>query len=147
MTLEIRAATVADLPAVLQLYQQSGLDSDASLPLAAAEQWLQQLEQYPSYTLWVAVLAEKVAGTFTLLIMDNLIHQGSPSGVVEAVAVDPQWQGQGIGKQMIQFAIAQCRTAGCYKLALSTNLKRDRAHAFYQSLGFKKHGYSFLVEL
>jgi hypothetical protein len=36
---------------------------------------------------------------------------------------------------------------GCYKMTLSSNLKRESAHAFYDSLGFKKHGFSFLVEL
>jgi len=35
---------------------------------------------------------------------------------------------------------------GCYKLTLSSNLRREAAHAFYESLGFTKHGYSFLIE-
>ena len=30
-------------------------------------------------------------------------------------------------------------------MALSSNLKREAAHAFYESLGFEKHGYSFRV--
>jgi hypothetical protein len=33
------------------------------------------------------------------------------------------------------------------KLALSSNFKRNAAHAFYDSLGFQRHGYSFLVDL
>ena len=36
--------------------------------------------------------------------------------------------------------------AGCYKMALSSNLKREAAHRFYDSLGFGRHGYSFLIE-
>ena len=32
-------------------------------------------------------------------------------------------------------------------LALSSNLKRDAAHAFYDSLEFQRHGYSFLMPL
>lgn len=38
------------------------------------------------------------------------------------------------------------REASCYKLALSTNRKRDAAHDFYKSLGFAQHRLSFLVE-
>ena len=34
---------------------------------------------------------------------------------------------------------------GCYKAALSSNLKRKRAHAFYASFDFEPHGYSFRV--
>lgn len=150
MQVSMRLATPGDLPAVIRLYHQSGLDQEGGLTLAAAERWLQRIQQYPSYRLWIATpkeLDDRLVGTFTLLVIDNLVHRGSPSGIVEGVAVDPAFQGQGIGKQMMQFAMAQGRAAGCYKLSLSTNLKRKEAHAFYESLGFQKHGYSFLVEL
>ncbi len=30
---------------------------------------------------------------------------------------------------------------------LSANLIREDAHRFYEAVGFKKHGYSFLVSL
>ena len=46
---------------------------------------------------------------------------------------------------MMRFALDRCRAKGCYKLALSSNAKRERAHAFYESLGFERHGYSFRV--
>jgi GNAT superfamily N-acetyltransferase len=47
---------------------------------------------------------------------------------------------------MMNHAMALAHEAGCYKLALSSNLKRTRAHAFYDSLGFERHGVSFLVQ-
>lgn len=150
MHLSIRLAAVEDLPEVLRLYGESGVDRDPRLTLADAERWFQRIQQYPNYTLWVATLQElenKPVGTFALLIMDNLVHHGSPSGIVEGVAVDPEFQGQGIGRQMMQVAITQCKAAGCYKLSLSTNLRRKEAHAFYESLGFEKHGYSYSVDL
>ncbi len=31
-------------------------------------------------------------------------------------------------------------------LSLSANMKRAKAHAFYESLGFERHGYSFRSE-
>jgi GNAT superfamily N-acetyltransferase len=77
--------------------------------------------------------------------MDNLAHSGAPSGVVEDVAVRAGQRGQGIGKRMMEFALERCREAGCYKMALSSNLRREEAHRFYDSLGFERHGYSFLV--
>jgi GNAT superfamily N-acetyltransferase len=40
------------------------------------------------------------------------------------VGVAPQRQGQGIGRAMMAHALEECRKAGCYKLALSTNVKR-----------------------
>ncbi|MEM1254731.1 MAG: GNAT family N-acetyltransferase [Cyanobacteria bacterium P01_H01_bin.21] len=147
MTLIVRPGTVEDLSQILTVYNQSGLEHDAILTLTDVEKWFKQIQRYPRYTLWVACLAQRVVGTFALLIMDNLVHHSSPSGIVEAVGVLPGLQGQGIGRQMMDVAIAQCRSAGCYKLILSTNLKRTAAHAFYESLGFEKHGYSYRVRL
>lgn len=147
MTLEIRLATVADLPAVVALYNTSGLESGAPVTLSAAQVWFETIQTYPNYTLWIAQENDAIVGTFALLIVDNLVHHSAPSGLIEGVAVDPNRQGQGIGRQMMNGAIAQCRAAGCYKLTLSTNLNRTAAHAFYESLGFEKHGYSYRVDL
>lgn len=147
MTVHIRLAERADLPQVLRLYQQPDLDDGQSLSLAEATHRFEKMQRYPSYELFVAEWAGQIVGTFTLLIMDNLLHLGAPSAIVEAVAVDPQWQGRGIGRQMMQWVMERCRQTRCYKLVLSSNLKRDRAHTFYDSLGFTRHGYSFRVDL
>jgi len=48
---------------------------------------------------------------------------------------------------MMAHAIDIARAHGCYKLALSSNVKRDAAHAFYDRLGFERHGYSFRIML
>lgn len=144
----IREATEEDLSDVLRLYQQPSLDNGASLPLEDAIAFFHKIQQYPSYRLFVAELNNQVVGTFMLLVMDNLLHLGTASAIVEAVAVDPQLQSQGIGRQMMHRAMAEARAAGCYKLVLSSNQTRDRAHAFYEEkLGFQLHGYSFYVEL
>jgi GNAT superfamily N-acetyltransferase len=142
-----RKATEQDLPAVLALYAQPDLDDGHTIDLPAAQMLFRKMQSYPNYVLYIAESEDRVIGTFALLIMDNLAHQGSPSGVAEDVVVSAEWQGKGIGKQMMAFAIEKCREAGCYKLALSSNLKRERAHEFYESLEFERHGYSFLIGL
>jgi len=55
----------------------------------------------------VAVAGGEIVGTFALLIMDNLAHalRGAPSGIVEDVIVHLTRQGQGIGKQIMQYAM------------------------------------------
>jgi GNAT superfamily N-acetyltransferase len=45
----------------------------------------------------------------------------------------------------MEHARQQCRAAGCYKMALSSNLNRESAHRFYDALGFERHGYSFVI--
>jgi GNAT superfamily N-acetyltransferase len=147
IAVDIRKATRDDLPAILALYGEPDIDDHNVLDLPAAERILEEMRQYPNYAVYVATLNNEVIGTFALLIMDNLAHLGAPSGIVEDVVVSAQWQGQGVGKQMMRFAMEACRKAGCYKLTLSSNLKREPAHRFYEELGFQKHGYSFLVDL
>ena len=131
----------------MRLYGQPELDDGAVLPVAAAEAIFARMERYPDYHLYVAVFDGKIVGTFALLVMDNLGHLGAPSGLMEDVAVDPECQGQGVGREMVEYAIGICRKKGCYKLALSANLKRERAHAFYESLSLARHGYSFRIDL
>jgi GNAT superfamily N-acetyltransferase len=46
---------------------------------------------------------------------------------------------------MMEHARELAREAGCYKLALSSNQRRVQAHAFYERLGFERHGVSFVV--
>jgi len=141
---EIRPARREDLAAILALYADLETNGQV-LDLPAAESIFARMQQYPNYTVYVAVAEGQIVGAFELLIMDNLAHVGAPSGIVEDVVVHPAWRGQGIGKQMMAFALEQCRQAGCYKLALSSNRKREAAHRFYEALGFQKHGYSFVA--
>ncbi|HEX5480753.1 MAG TPA: GNAT family N-acetyltransferase, partial [Dehalococcoidia bacterium] len=42
----------------------------------------------------------------------------------------------GIGAALMREAIAAARETGCYKVALTSNLRRTEAHAFYERLGF-----------
>ncbi len=142
----IRKAVKQDLFSILALYAQPELDDGRMLPLDRAEAVFERMGRYPNYHLFVAEDGSKIVGVFALLIMDNLGHLGTPSAIIEQVAVAPVFQGQGIGSQMMKFAMQECRKAGCYKIALSSNMKRVRAHRFYERLGFVQHGYSFVVE-
>ncbi len=147
MNVHMRQATAADLPSVLALYAQPAMDNGQVLPIAEAKQLLAQFSHYPNYRLFVACDADRVVGTFALLVMHNLAHQGTPSAIVEDVVVSDAHQSQGIGRDMMRHAMALAREAGCYKLVLSSNQKRERAHAFYESLGFQRHGFSFSIEM
>jgi GNAT superfamily N-acetyltransferase len=128
--IQIRDASDGDLPGILSVLAESGIDGGGS-----------------SFRLLVALVDGEIAGTYSLVILEKLGKRGARSGVVEDVGVPPQRQGRGIGRAMMAHAIEECRRAGCYKLALSSNVKREGAHRFYESLGFERHGYSFAVFL
>ncbi len=145
MDLSIKKAKKSDLPDILSLYADSDIDNGKMLDLNSAQFIFNKIATYPNYYIYIALIKNKIVGTFELLIVDNLAHMGLPSAIVEDVVVHADYREQGIGKKMMQFAFEECKKAGCYKMVLSSNISRDRAHHFYESLGFKKHGYSFQI--
>src|SRR5215470_2824418 len=145
MPIEIRDATDEDLPGILRVLADSGIDGGHSFSTDEARAHLAKIRACPNFRLLAVLSGGEVVGTYSLVIMDKLGKRGTPAGVVEDVAVSPAHQGQGIGRAMMAHALEQCRKAGCYKLALSSNVKRADAHKFYESLGFERHGYSYVV--
>ena len=143
--MEIRDARDEDLPGVLRVLAESGIDGGSSFTLEEARVHLGRIREWRGFRLLVAVADGEIAGTYSLVIMEKLGKRGTPAGVVEDVAVLPGMQGRGVGRAMMEHAVGECRKAGCYKLALSSNVKRGAAHRFYESLGFERHGYSFAV--
>jgi ribosomal protein S18 acetylase RimI-like enzyme len=137
MKISIRKAIKNDLPEIIRIYTQPEMDNSHVISLQQAKLIFKKMQSYPDYHLYVAITSEnQIVGTFSLLIIDNLVHNGGISAIIEAVAVDPAHQGQRIGKPMMQFAMKECRSKHCGKLVLSSNLKRKNAHQFYESLGF-----------
>ena len=143
----IREAGPADIPAILQLYVAAGITATSAFSVPEAQRQLEVFSRYPFYKVFVAVFQEKVVGTYELVLLDNLAKAGAMSAVVEDVAVDPTVHKKGVGRAMMAHAMEIARAQGAYKLALSSNLRRQDAHAFYEALGFRRHGVSFLVEL
>jgi GNAT superfamily N-acetyltransferase len=72
---------------------------------------------------------------------------GQPQALLDAVVVSRAQRGHGIGEAMVREALLMARQAGCYKLILSSNLKRRDAHRFYEQLGFRQHGISYGMPL
>ncbi len=150
MNLQIREASADDLRQVLALYAQPGFDDSQVLDIKQALAISARFARYPSYRLFVACdrqAPDRVLGSYALLVMDNLAHLGAPSAIVEDLVVDVRYRRQGIGREMISHAVAQAHEAGSYKLALSSNRHREGAHAFYESLGFERYGYSFAIDI
>lgn len=144
---EVREATSEELPDVLRLYALADFDDGVVLSPDAALARLRQMERYPDYRLYVALVDGRIVGTFTLLVAEKILHLGASAAIVDDVIVDANRRGMGIGKAMMNAAMEKARKKGCYKLALSTNAKRVEAHRFYESLGFARHGYSYVIEL
>jgi GNAT superfamily N-acetyltransferase len=48
---------------------------------------------------------------------------------------------------MMAAAVKIARRNRCYKMSLTTNLKRDRAGRFYERLGWRRTHFGYSIEL
>ena len=146
MDIVVRQARLDDVPRLLDLYALLDIAGDPSMTVDVARARFLQLTANPRHGIYVAEMKGRVVGTFALVLVGGLPHGGRDSCVVEDVVVAREVQGLGIGRQMMHFAMEHCAEGNCYKLVLSSHLKRAEAHRFYEGLGFSKHGFSFLID-
>ena len=106
------------------------------------------IESDPATELVVAELEGQVVGTLQLFFLPSLSFQGGTRAQVESVRVAAGRRGQGIGSQMMHWAIQRARSRGCRMLQLTTHGERKDAHRFYEKLGFTANyvGMKFMIE-
>jgi GNAT superfamily N-acetyltransferase len=135
----VRRAENADLAAILDVYAQDELSTSRSptdaAPIAEA---FDAIASDPNAFLYVAVLGGLVVGTFQMHVLRHLTHGGAKFAQIEAVAVSRASRGQGIGTEMMRFAVAEARRLGCTRAQLTSQKRRTRAHTFYERLGFER---------
>lgn len=138
---DIRPATADDLAAIIALLADDDLGrgrEDARLPLdpgylAAYD----AIAADPNQMLLVADDGGAVVGCLQLTFIPGLTRRGMWRGQIEGVRVARTQRGAGIGRALIERAIAECRARHCGLVQLTTDKSRSRAHAFYASLGFE----------
>ena len=87
------------------------------------------------HEVYVVEMDGKIVGTVTLLIETKLIHNMGKVAHIEDVVVDKNYRNNGLGKQMIQYAVSLSKEYGCYKTILDCS---DENVSFYQKCDFEK---------
>jgi len=148
----VRAAVEDDIPRILELYQDlvittSQQELKRGSPGDDYQRVFNEIQNMPGYELLVVDENGAVLGTMVLLIIPNLSHSALPWALVENMVVDSSYRRRGLGRLLMDYAIARAREAGCYKLTLSSNKKRPEAHRFYRSSGFEDSAHGFRMYL
>ncbi len=141
----IRPATEKDIPRLLELYRQLYIQPEEyRFPsLRDCLKVIKDIAKIPGYSLLVAEENEEVIGTTVFVILPGMAHGTSPLAVIEYVVVDETRRSQGIGKQLMEYCMARAQEAGCYKIMLTSDKRRKRAHKFYRSIGFEPSAEGF----
>jgi ribosomal protein S18 acetylase RimI-like enzyme len=135
-----RRATSADLPAIVKLLASDVLgrtredDRDPPNPKYLAA--FAAIEADGNQLLAVAVRDAAVVGCLQISFVPGLSKVGMWRGQIESVRVSADHRGGGLGRKMIEWAIAECRGRGCGIVQLTTDKSRLDAQRFYASLGF-----------
>jgi len=149
----VRVAGIGDLPRLLKLCREmeqvDGVEDTSDSPavgvatlspLDRKDVFIQMLTS-PYLTVLVAQRGQELIGTLTLAVHPGLAHGGRPWAVVESVVVAETHHGQGIRTVLMETAIGQAQAAGCYKLAVITDLAPGSVRDFYEKLGLR-HAYA-----
>lgn len=99
------------------------------------EEHFSEVIRSPYCHLLVAKEEGRILGMLTLALYPTLT---ALRGWVEDVVVDEKARRRGVGRQLLNQAIAIAQTKGCKTLSLTSSHHRRAAHALYLEMGFKK---------
>ena len=149
--LQFRLATREDVPAIVQMLAEDQLGAqrerfETPLPQPYYDAF-DVIDMDPNQELVVAELDGEVVGTLQLMFLPSLGYQGGTRAQVESVRVVQRLRGQGIGADMMGWAIERARQRGCHLMQLTSHASRKDAHRFYERLGFNLSHVGMKIEL
>jgi len=136
-----RLATREDLPSIVRMLADDDLGSqreqeESPLPESYYSAF-EQIHKDPNHELIVAERNGEVIGTLHLMFLPSISFQGGLRAQVESVRVDKRFQSQGIGSEMMKWAMDRARQRGAHLVQLTSHKSRLDAHRFYERLGFE----------
>lgn len=140
--IEIREATIEDLPGIIRIITEDRLASGRDRytdPLDPCYvQAFRTIEADPDNILLVVCRDGEVVGNLQLTFTPYLTYHGSWRATIENVRVAAAYRDQGLGSRMMEYAIGLAREKDCAIVQLTSNKARRDAHRFYERLGFEK---------
>ena len=138
---QLRVATIDDLPEIVRMLADDFLGgAREKVEVTISENYVRafrEIENDPNNELIVAEHDGKIVGTFQLTFTPSLSFQGGKRCTVESVRVDSSLRGQGIGREMMLWAMERAKAKGCVSMQLTTHKDREDAHRFYEKFGFE----------
>lgn len=105
------------------------------------------IERDPNNELVVGVVDSRVVAVLQITFLPYLTYRGSWRALIEGVRVDASVRSAGIGKRLIEWAIARARERGCLMVQLTSDKSRRDAQRFYENLGFVASHAGFKLRL
>ena len=105
-----------------------------STPVSVTADFLKRMVASESSHLYFIYYQDEIAGMLTL---GTYLSPTGPKSWVEDVVVDEKFRGHALGRQLVQYAIAEAGKIPGNVLMLTSKPKRVAANALYRSIGFQ----------
>jgi GNAT superfamily N-acetyltransferase len=126
----IRAARLADSARIAVLTEQLGYPATET----EIRNRLTTLSAREDHAFYVAEVDGEVAGWIG--VRTDLSLEGGGYAEIVGLVVDDRRRGKGLGEDLVHAAEAWARGRGATKLRVRSNVIRERAHKFYERLGY-----------
>lgn len=134
----IRLAAAADVDSIARLMEELGYPSTPEQMRAR----LARVAGDEGYAAYVAEADGEVAG-FLGLQRGWAYEHDEPFARIISLVVDARVRRRGVGAALVDFADGWARERGAYGLMLTTSVRREEAHRFYEAMGFSRTGYRY----
>jgi ribosomal protein S18 acetylase RimI-like enzyme len=139
----IRDGTVEDAEELASLLDTLGYPADP--PTVRARLGALRAAD-PMGRLIVAVAGGQVIG-FAMLHCTPVLHRPTPVGRITAVAVKPEAQGRGVGRELLRAAESYFESLGLLRIEVTSGPSHVAAHLFYRRHGYLDQGVRFAKAL
>jgi len=139
--LTIRVAELNDAAALAQLMCELGYKKTKS----EMRMRMERIAADERYRTFVAVCDGKVCGMIGTLTSLSYEHN-DVGGRILALVTLRTMRRHGIGRALIVTAEKEFAQRGIRRVALNTQLTRDDARKFYESLGYERNGWRFVKQ-
>jgi GNAT superfamily N-acetyltransferase len=128
----VRTIADSDIPAATVLIGQLGYE----MPQVELERRLKAVLGHVDHRVWVCDEGGTVVGLLHAFFRPAL--DKPPEVMVQALVIEASQRSKGVGEALMQVAESWARETGCTSVALYSRVDRDRAHSFYERLGYEK---------
>ena len=147
--MSIRPARQGDLPALIALYADDDLGKtrEAAAPDAAYEDAFDAISADPNHLLIVGEVDGEIVATLLLSFLPGLSRHGAWRAQIESMRVSAKLRGRGLGRHLLDWAVAEARRRDCTLVQLTSDRRRSAAHRFYERAGFEASHLGFKLTL
>jgi GNAT superfamily N-acetyltransferase len=128
----IRAPEPRDYPRMAELAGQLSYESSAE----EISHRLSGMRVSPDHAVFVAERADgEIVGWIGVFMYRSV--EADPRTEISGLVVDERMRSLGTGRRLVERAEEWAREKGCEAVSVRSNVIRDRAHSFYERLGYK----------